>query len=158
MEESHKGTIAAAGQSADREAQLLNRLMDVAGPSGVFGEPVTRGDYTVIPASEVAMGVGMGFGIGAGSAQGGRKVEQAAPAPGQPEGNAEGAGGVGMGGGGKGSRPVAAIIIGPEGVRIEPIVDPTKISIAFFTTMGAMFLMFSRMARRRQGGVEWRKR
>jgi len=35
---------------------------------------------------------------------------------------------------------VAAILIGPDGVRVEPIVDPTKIAIAFFTTIGAMFV------------------
>jgi hypothetical protein len=42
-------------------------------------------------------------------------------------------------------RPVAAITIGPDGVRVEPIVDATKIAIALFTTIGAMALMFSRM-------------
>jgi uncharacterized spore protein YtfJ len=58
--------------------------------------------------------------------------------------------GVGYGGGGGGvalGRPVAAITIGPDGVSVEPIVDATKIAIALFTTIGAMALMFSRMAR-----------
>jgi uncharacterized spore protein YtfJ len=63
------------------------------------------------------------------------------------EGFAPGSG-VGYGGGGGGvtmGRPVAAIIIGPDGVTVEPIVDATKIAIALFTTIGAMALMFSRM-------------
>jgi uncharacterized spore protein YtfJ len=61
--------------------------------------------------------------------------------------------GVGYGGGGGGvtlGRPVAVITIGPDGVNVEPIVDATKIAIALFTTIGAMALMFSRMARMSQ--------
>jgi hypothetical protein len=33
------------------------------------------------------------------------------------------------------------------GLRIEPVVDVTKIGLAFFTTMGAMLLMLGRMRR-----------
>jgi hypothetical protein len=46
---------------------------------------------------------------------------------------------------------VAAIIIEPEGVRIEPIVDVTKLGLAFFTMLGSIFLMGLRM-RRAAGG------
>ncbi len=58
--------------------------------------------------------------------------------------------GYGTGGGGGGystARPVAAISIGPDGVHVEPVVDVTKIGLAFFTTLGAMALMFSKMSR-----------
>jgi uncharacterized spore protein YtfJ len=54
----------------------------------------------------------------------------------------------GMGGGGGGrvfSRPVAVIVASPEGVRIEPVVDPTKIVLAALTTVGFMAGMFARM-------------
>jgi hypothetical protein len=45
------------------------------------------------------------------------------------------------------ARPVAVISVGPEGVQVESVVDPTKIAIAFFTTLGSMFFMLSRMRR-----------
>ena len=59
--------------------------------------------------------------------------------------------GVGYGGGGGGGtatgRPVAVIEIGPSGVRVEPIVDPTKIAVAMFTTLGTMGVMLLKMVR-----------
>jgi len=58
-----------------------------------------------------------------------------------------GAGGGGGGGGAALGRPVAAIEIGPQGVRVEPIVDPTKIAIAFFSTIVSMIAMIGRMRR-----------
>ena len=57
----------------------------------------------------------------------------------------------GSGGGGGGfvaSRPVAVVEVGPHGVRVEPIVDPTKIAIAFFTTIISIFAMGAKMKRR----------
>jgi hypothetical protein len=40
---------------------------------------------------------------------------------------------------------VAAIVISPAGVRVEPIVDVTKIALAVFTTLGFMTAMIARM-------------
>jgi hypothetical protein len=54
------------------------------------------------------------------------------------------------GGGGASGRPVAAIIIGPEGVQIKPIVDPTQIALAGITAWATMAGMFLRMRRRRR--------
>jgi uncharacterized spore protein YtfJ len=53
--------------------------------------------------------------------------------------------GTGGGGGGAAARPVAAIEIGPQGVIVEPIIDVTKIVLAFFTALGAMAVMMVRM-------------
>jgi len=117
---------------------------------------LTAGDYTIITASEVYAGLGVGFGGGGGSAPAASEepigdqppVEQPDAEEGLPPGS-----GVGYGGGGGGvtmGRPVAAITIGPDGVSVEPIVDVTKIAIAFFTTLGAMALMFSRMTKMSQ--------
>jgi uncharacterized spore protein YtfJ len=89
----------------------------------------------VIPAAEVLSA--MGFGMGSGS---GPDVEN------------EGSGGSGGGGGGGGrvfSRPVAAIIIQGDSVRVEPIVDVTKIALALFTTIGFMAGMAWRMSRKK---------
>ncbi len=119
--------------------ELMERLISVANPSSVFGDPVEAGEFKVITASEARVGMGFGFGGGGGSE----------PQSENPEETSLGMG-VGGGGGGGGvalGRPVAAIEIGPQGVRVEPIVDPTKIAIAFFTTMVSMIAMLGRMRR-----------
>src|SRR5687768_13292529 len=87
----------------------ISKLFDVYQPGVVFSEPHTVGDHTVITASEVHVGMGLGFGRGSGSG-----------------GTESGEGRGGGGGGGSAGRPVAAIIIGPKGVQVEPIVDVTK--------------------------------
>jgi uncharacterized spore protein YtfJ len=69
----------------------LERLLDAR---HVLGEPIQRGDVTVIP----FVSYGFGFGAGGGSGAGG--------------------GGTGAGGG---IRPLGAIIIDAQGVRIESI-------------------------------------
>ena len=125
-------------ESANR---LLGRLFDVAQPGAVYSEPITAGEYTVITASEVTASFGAGYGGGGGI--GPDEEEQ-----GQP-------GGLGGGGGGGGTtlaRPVAAISIGPDGVKVQPIVDPTKFGIAIATAVGAMFLALGRMRRFRDTG------
>jgi uncharacterized spore protein YtfJ len=117
-----------AAKNQEEAVRVLGRLFDVAKPNVIYGEPVTSGEYTVITAGEVSVGMGLGFGGGGGEAQ-------------EPE--KENASGAGMGGGGGGAsagRPVAAIVIGPHGVRVEPIFDVTKVAIAFFTALGAMFM------------------
>lgn len=117
--------------------ELMVRLFDITKPEVVFSQPVTQGEYTVITASELTAGMGVGYGGGGGSGD--------ATPEGQPGG--VGFGGGGGGGGGTLARPVAAIIIGPDGVRVEPIVDATKIAIAFFTAFGAMWMALSKMRR-----------
>jgi len=123
---------------------LISGLYDIAQSTAVFGAPVTQGDYTVITAAEVTVGLGYGFGGGGGGAQ--------PEADEQDEAEANvGYGGGGGGGGTASARPVAVIEIGPHGVRVEPIVDPTKIVLAFFTAFGAMSMMLSRMRQQARG-------
>jgi len=111
--------------------ELMEKLLAVADSKSVFSEPVESGEYKVITASEVS--VGMGFGFGSGRTFG--SVENS-----EESGQADnGYGGGGGGGGASTARPVAAIEIGPHGVRVEPIVDPTKIAVAFFTTLISIF-------------------
>ncbi|MEM7113825.1 MAG: spore germination protein GerW family protein [Chloroflexota bacterium] len=112
---------------------LIGQLFEVTKPTAVYSEPVSSGDYTVITASEVAVGLGAGFGGGGGVSE--KENGQ----------NDAGHGGGGGGGGSALSRPVAAIIIGPDGVRVEPIVDPTKIAITLFTALGAMGMALRKM-------------
>ena len=84
----------------EKSMNVLNRLFEIARPSAVFGEPIQKGEYTVITASEVSLGMGLGTGAGSGT-------EEAEKENATPE---SGSGGGGGGGGGGWSRPVAVII------------------------------------------------
>lgn len=149
MSEKSSGIVASTVKGQEDAKALVEKLFDVAQPSAVYGEPVTIGDHTIITASEVK--VGMGFGFAAGGAPGaeGAAGENAT----EGEETPAGFGSSGGGGGASGGRPVAAISVGPNGLRVDPVVDITKIALAFFTTLGAMLMMFSRMraASRRLG-------
>ncbi len=110
----------------------LDQFLATADVEAVYGEPVQNGDVIVIPSAEVL--TVMGFGIGTG---GGRDE------------NRNLSGGVGGGGGGRVlSRPVAAIVIQPDGAYVEPIVDVTKLAVAALTTVGFMMGMLMRMRAR----------
>ena len=129
----------------EQSREWMDKLLAAARPRAVYGEPITSGNYTVVTASEVTAGGGFGYGFGGGSAP----ASAPGQTPGQEQENAGGGGGVG-GGGGSSGRPVATIIIGPEGVRVEPVIDATKIALAIFTTVGAMWMMLGRMRRMSQ--------
>lgn len=137
MDEKMEGIYTQAVKSTEQAAELIGRLFRLAEPGAVFGAPITQGERTIIVASELSVGMGVGF--GAGGTAGVEGATDAAAAPGAGSGG--GGGGFAMG------RPVAAVVIEPAGVRVEPIVDPTKLGIAFFTTLGAMFLAWSQMRR-----------
>jgi uncharacterized spore protein YtfJ len=111
----------------DPTGQALSQLVTTARADTVFGHPVERGDTTVIPCSEIAVGLGMGSGSG----------------PVDEKGNQTG-GGSGGGGGARG-RPVAAIVITKEGVRVEPIFDLTRIVLASLTTGAFMLVWVGRL-------------
>ncbi len=112
----------------DPTEQALSRLVATARADAVFGQPVISGDTTVISCSEIAIGMGMGSGSG----------------PVDEKGNPTG-GGSGGGGGARG-RPVAAIVITKEGVRVEPIFDLTKIVLASLTTGAFILLWLGRLS------------
>jgi uncharacterized spore protein YtfJ len=118
----------------DPTEQALSKLVITASADAVFGEPVVNGDTIVIPCSEVALGMGLG--------SGGGPVDE----NGNPTGSGSG------GGGGARGRPVAAIIITPEGVRVEPIFDITKIVLASLTTGAFILLWIGRLSLMRRSG------
>ena len=110
----------------------MDKFLSAAHIEAVYGSSIREGENIVIPAAEVLSVAG--FGLGSGSGQQG------------PEENENTGSGAGGGGGGRVlSRPVAAIVISPAGVRVEPIVDVTKIALAVFTTLGFMTAMLTRM-------------
>jgi len=89
-------------------AELLERSLSIR---HVYGEPVLRGDTTVIPVAQVAYGFGAGGGRGPALL---RKVaSHESPPDTDAPSKAEGAGG----GGGVRMTPVGALEIGPEGTR-----------------------------------------
>ena len=145
MYEEFDKVVATTEQSQERAAQVVEKLFDVTQPNAVYSEPVAAGDHTIITAAEVSVGMGYGFGMGGGSGRGGPSPSEDEDEAAVSEGEGTGMGGGGGGGGASNARPVAVISVGPEGVAVEPVVDPTKIAIAFFTTLGSMAFMLSRM-------------
>jgi len=82
----------------------LERFLTVSADR-VFAEPVRVGERVVIPAAAIEVSGGFGFG-----------------------GDAQSNGGGGAGGHQNG-RPVAIIEAGPEGVRVRPVVDFTRVGL-----------------------------
>ena len=102
----------------------FDTFLATADVDAVFGEPFVKDETVIIPAAEIV--AGFGFGVGSGTGKSNEDQET----------------GSGSGGGGGGkifSRPVAVIISSTEGVRIEPVVDLTKIALAGLTA-GAFML------------------
>jgi uncharacterized spore protein YtfJ len=100
MEEARNAAQGAAGSFLDR---LAERVGVSARASAVFGEPVERGDVTVIPVAKVRAG----FGGGTGS---------------MPAGDAEGEGR--GGGGGFMASPLGFIEVSSSGASFRRIEDP----------------------------------
>ncbi len=121
--------------------EIIGRLFVVAEPGTIYSEPMEVGDYTVITASELLVTMGAGYGGGGKTSLAGDNEEIDEANPSFDGGGGGGGGGFSMG------RPVASITIGPEGVRVDPIVDPTKIAIAFFTTLAAMVMTLGQIWR-----------
>ncbi|HXX77502.1 MAG TPA: spore germination protein GerW family protein [Ktedonobacteraceae bacterium] len=118
----------------DPTERALSKLLIAASADAVFGEPVVNGNTTVIPCSEVVIGMGMGSGGG----------------PSGENGNSTGSGS--GGGGGARSRPIAAIIITQDEVRVEPILDITRIVLASLTTGAFILLWVGRLSLMRRSG------
>jgi len=121
-----------AGQALDVAQETMEAFIETADVSRVYGEPIVHEETLIIPAAEVVAVAGFGAGYGSGGPQ---------------ESGGEGGG---AGGGGKTfSRPVAVVIADNNGVRVEPVVDPTKIAMTFLTALGFMVATVARMMRGR---------
>jgi uncharacterized spore protein YtfJ len=106
--ESYGSQVADATNFADQVANGLSNISNV-GAERIFRDPVHVGDRVVITAAALDIAGGMGVGNGIDN-----------------QGNGGGGGGAG---GRTEGRPVAAIDIGPEGVRIHPIIDFTRVGV-----------------------------
>jgi uncharacterized spore protein YtfJ len=123
---------------------VLGSIYAAARPGAVYSEPVTSGSYTIITASEVMVGGGFGSGIGIGPTMSPtmRRADEQ-----MPQAQQQSVGGGLGGGGGSNGRPIAVIIIGPDGVTVKPMVDATKVALAGITALGAMLVMFAKVLR-----------
>lgn len=145
MNKAYEPISGAAVKSEEQAFQLLEKLFKVADPHVVFGEPLEIGNRLVFTASEVSMGLGVGYGFGEGPVQS-RIDESDASVDEREEFSQTGKGVGGGGGGGASGRPIAVISVSEEeGIQVEPVIDTTKVALAFFTTLGSMFFMLSRM-------------
>lgn len=113
-----------APEVGEQVGRGLARIMEGVGADSVFGRPVEAGDRVVIPAATVIRAGGFGFG-------GGSQDEG-------DDGDVQSGGGGGGGGHALG-RPVAAIDVGPEGVRVRPVIDFTHVGITVLVTLVALF-------------------
>ncbi len=85
----------------------LGQIEGMLDSKSVVGQPITIGDYTILP----LISIGFGFGVGTGSGKSEELIR------------GEGAGGASAGGGGV--KPVAVVVIGPEGAKVEPLKGAT---------------------------------
>ena len=119
--------------------ETMERFLETADISAVYGEAFHHEDKAIIPTAEILCGMGFGVGSGGGSGPAGSD---------NPDGSrGSGTGGGGGGGGRVLSRPVAVIVASPSGVEIKPIVDVTKIAMAGLTAFGFVATMIYRMTR-----------
>jgi uncharacterized spore protein YtfJ len=128
--------VESASEALDIIEYTMENFLDTGNVEMVYGEPVMHGDTLIIPCSEAltVMGIGTGYGYGSGPEQ---KV--------QGVGESEGGGGGGGGFGRSFARPVAVIVASPEGVRVEPVLDLTKLALGALTAFGFMVGMMGRM-------------
>jgi uncharacterized spore protein YtfJ len=131
------GVDATLDQSRAVTEAMMTKIFAAAQPGAVFSAPVIAGAYTVITASEVGAGGGFGSGRGTGMKPTDRSSTNGSLVQGE-------GGGTG-GGGGANGRPIAAIVIGPDGVTVQPIFDVTKIMLSLITAWGVMLAAYWRM-------------
>ncbi len=109
----------------DPVTTLLEALTTAIGVETVFGDPVTAGDRTIIPVAETSLAGGAGYG-------------QGPQTDGRPEMRTLRIGGGGAGGGAT-TRPVAAIIVTPQEVKVQPVVDVGRLALTGIATTAALW-------------------
>lgn len=143
MTEQNSPVFTTSIKNQEESNRLIERLYDVVDPETVFSKPKKAGEYTLITASEIVVGLGSGYGYGSGSFA--PPADEMAGEDGDVEVEIQSGSGGGGGGGGMASgRPVAVVSVGPDGVAIHPVIDRTKLGIALLSAVGSMFLAINR--------------
>jgi uncharacterized spore protein YtfJ len=123
------------GATLSYSQKIAEDMFAVADVSKVYGRPIKHEGTMIVPAAEVLWAGG--YGAGSGFGEGGPLKEE----DDFDRRDFEGTGG----GGHTFARPVAVIIASEDGVRVEPVIDPTKIFMAALTAGGFMAAMAFRM-------------
>ena len=115
--------------------EKIGSVSEEVNVDAVFGKPETFGDRVLIPVAEIAYGFGVGAGVapsGAGEVEAGEEEAEEAAEVSEEETEAADGGAAGGAGGGAGAkaRPIAYIEVGPDGTKVEPIMDEQKIALA----------------------------
>lgn len=114
-------------QLGDRVNDTLENLANVSAER-VFRDPVQAGERVVIVAAAISVSGGFGFGTGSDEKNLG--------------------GGAGGGGGAHSEgRPIAAIEITPDGVRVRPVLDFTRIGLTVLAAVLTVWRASHRRAR-----------
>jgi uncharacterized spore protein YtfJ len=115
-------------------AEEISRALERAGSGeGAVGAPVAVGDRTVIPLIETFASGGFGGGSGLGT-----------------DGGNEGSGAGGGGGGIGRSRAIAIADVGPDGVKVRPVVDLTGLALPAVSALAALLMRGAGRRRRRR--------
>ncbi len=112
----------------------IDHLLDRLTWRAAFGDPIERGDTTVIPVADVTVAFGYGHGYGSSVPEG----ETDTPAV-----EADMGGGGGIGGGGA-LRPRGALHVGPDGVEYKPFVDVNRLFLILFPVIAWNVFWISR--------------
>lgn len=112
----------------------MEQFLSAANVNAVYGVPVEQGGQLIIPSAEVLSIAGFGIGYGGGTDASG-------------ENPSSGEGGGGGGGGRVLSRPVAVVVATNDRVQIKPVIDITKVVLAWITALGFVFATMMRMRR-----------
>ena len=142
MSETRKDFTTAVVKNEAQAIELIEKLFTVTQPETIFGKLTEIAGRTIFTASEVNVCLGVGFGMGNAL----ESINEEENEPGEA-----GMGGGGVGGGGAQGRPIAVISVSEAGVEVEPVVDATKIALAFFTMLGSIFFMGSKMKKATKG-------
>lgn len=103
--------------------EKIGAVSEAVNVDAVFGKPEVAGDRVLIPVAEISYGFGMGAGV---APRGDAEASEE-----EAEGSESDEPAVGGGGGAGGhARPIAYIEIGPDGTRVESIMDEQKIALA----------------------------
>lgn len=118
--------------------RMMDDLMRPGRVDAAFGQPQTIGDRTIIPVARVGSGGGFGVGLGGEPVSQGRNV----------------IGSGGGGGGGAMANPMAVIVVTPEEVRVQPIIDVTQLGLAALASFAFSFFWIVRLVRGIRGVQE----
>lgn len=102
------------GSLGEQVERFVDRITGDLSAETVFGKPARVGDRVVITAAALQRAGGFGIGGGVGM---------------DPQSGGTGRGSGGGGGARSEGRPVAVIDVGPDGVRVKPILDFTRIGL-----------------------------